>query len=541
MRVWHWLEDSPLSDPVERKLAPILQLTLIGILVALGVALVVALIQIGLAGIPASGLAASVVFTLICLGAIVLVRRGYFKAGAWVLLLLIFFLNIERLVQATPQTSVVALMTFFLPLVIAGAFLGRKTLIVVLLISCGLAVIPAINEKLSSNTVMAFILNAALVSFVLDLLRSTLRDELHTAMTRNAALEQAQRALETASAEQFKLNERLMITLKSIGDAVITTDATGHVTLLNGVAERLTGWTQAEAAGQPLTTVFRIVNEQTRQTVESPADKVIREGVIVGLANHTILLAKDGREIPIDDSGAPIMDSSGKISGVVLVFRDIIERRKAEAQERDLITVNERQRFARELHDSVSQTLYSANLIAESLPRMLETNPERAMQQLEEIHELTQGATSEMRTLLLELRPENISKSRLRDLLPQLLSAAQARVKVTTSVVMDDDIPTIPDEVRFTIYRIAQESLNNIVQHSEATQVRIRLRRRGEGVELVVVDNGQGFDTGQTYSGLGLTSIRERAASIGAQLSIRSKAGLGTRVKVVWQPTKVGS
>src|SRR5690349_11115184 len=113
MLVWRWLDNVSLSDPVERKLAPILQLTLIGILVALGTAFVITLIQIGLAGIPASSLAAAVVFILICVGAITLVRRGYFKAGAWVLLLLIFFLTAERLIQATPQTSVSALLTFF--------------------------------------------------------------------------------------------------------------------------------------------------------------------------------------------------------------------------------------------------------------------------------------------------------------------------------------------------------------------------------------------------------------------------------------------
>jgi PAS domain S-box-containing protein len=124
---------------------------------------------------------------------------------------------------------------------------------------------------------------------------------------------------------------RLRVTLASIGDAVIATDERGRITLLNGVAEVLTGWKQAEAIGQDLTTVFRIVNEFTRKEVDNPIVKVLREGVIVGLANHTALIARDGREHPIADSGAPIKDDDGKIIGAVLVFRDITEGRDAEA------------------------------------------------------------------------------------------------------------------------------------------------------------------------------------------------------------------
>ena len=142
----------------------------------------------------------------------------------------------------------------------------------------------------------------------------------------NAILLARQRAERELAAER----ERLRITLASIGDAVISTDAEGRVTYLNGVAEALTGWTQAEAAGQPLPDVFRIVNEQTRQPAENPALKALREGVVVGLANHTVLIARDGTEWPIDDSAAPMRDESGAPVGVVLVFRDVTERRRAE-------------------------------------------------------------------------------------------------------------------------------------------------------------------------------------------------------------------
>jgi PAS domain S-box-containing protein len=126
--------------------------------------------------------------------------------------------------------------------------------------------------------------------------------------------------------------ELLATTLASIGDAVTATDAEGRVTFLNREAERLTGWNAADAEGRPLAEVFRIINEKSRQPVEDPVGKVIRLGQVVGLANHTLLLARDGREIPIDDSAAPIRHGNGPLFGVVLVFRDFTERKLLEAR-----------------------------------------------------------------------------------------------------------------------------------------------------------------------------------------------------------------
>ncbi|MGD0072214.1 MAG: PAS domain S-box protein, partial [Candidatus Bathyarchaeia archaeon] len=140
--------------------------------------------------------------------------------------------------------------------------------------------------------------------------------------------------------------QRWATTLASIGDAIIATDFSGRITFMNGVAEKLTGWTLSEASKKPVREVFHIVNEQTRLEVEDPVTKVFEKGLIVGLANHTVLIKKDGTEIAIDDSEAPIKDKEGKITGVVLVFHDITEIRRvqdalmeSESQYRQLVNV----------------------------------------------------------------------------------------------------------------------------------------------------------------------------------------------------------
>ena len=137
-------------------------------------------------------------------------------------------------------------------------------------------------------------------------------------------------AARVAQSRAHQRQEVVRVTLRSIGDAVITTDIGGHVTYINGVGESLTGWAYEDALGQPLERVFHIVNEATRLPVENPATKALREGVVVGLANHTILIKKDGTECPIDDSAAPIRNEEGYVSGCVLIFRDVTAQRVAE-------------------------------------------------------------------------------------------------------------------------------------------------------------------------------------------------------------------
>ena len=144
-------------------------------------------------------------------------------------------------------------------------------------------------------------------------------------------------ARERAALEVSQQKELLDVTLASIGDAVLVTDIDGRITYLNQAAEKLTGWSHPEALGEPAATVFNIINESSRQKVQSPVDKVLQLGVVAGLANHTVLIRKDGSEVPIDDSGAPIREASGTIRGVVLIFRDFSERKAAE---KNLIEAN---------------------------------------------------------------------------------------------------------------------------------------------------------------------------------------------------------
>jgi PAS domain S-box-containing protein len=165
--------------------------------------------------------------------------------------------------------------------------------------------------------------------------------------------------------ELFQSEQRLRTTLESIGDGVITCDADGRIQMMNPVAVELTGWSQSEAAGQPLDRVFRIVNETTREVVETPVAKVKRLNRVVGVANHTMLIRKDGTELNIADSGAPILDQKGEMMGIVLVFRDITMERKTQ----DALIANEKlavagrlaATIAHEIHnplDSVTNLLY---------------------------------------------------------------------------------------------------------------------------------------------------------------------------------------
>jgi signal transduction histidine kinase len=211
-----------------------------------------------------------------------------------------------------------------------------------------------------------------------------------------------------------------------------------------------------------------------------------------------------------------------------------IENARLYEQAQAQATAEERQRLARELHDAVTQTLFSASLIAEVVPRIWERDPEKGRARLEEVRQLTRGALAEMRSLLLELRPAALTQTGLGDLLRQLAEAFQGRARVPARVTVAGE-GAVPPDVQVALYRVAQEALNNAAKYAQASTVEVALKLREGGVELSIADDGLGFDPTSIQAGhLGIGIMRERCARIGAALSVDSAEGRGTRVAVRW-------
>jgi signal transduction histidine kinase len=192
----------------------------------------------------------------------------------------------------------------------------------------------------------------------------------------------------------------------------------------------------------------------------------------------------------------------------------------------------ERNRLARELHDAVTQTLFSASLIAEVLPRIWERDQDEGAERLAELRDLTRGALAEMRTLLLELRPATLTETSLAELLRQLVQAIGGRTRVPIELVVRGTRP-LPPKTQVALYRIAQEALNNIIKHAAAERIMLELTLLPEAVLLSIRDDGRGFDPADIAPhSLGVSIMRDRAEKIGAQWAIHSQIGEGTIVTV---------
>jgi signal transduction histidine kinase len=211
-----------------------------------------------------------------------------------------------------------------------------------------------------------------------------------------------------------------------------------------------------------------------------------------------------------------------------------LERVQLSEQLQQNAVLAERHRLARDLHDAVSQALFAAATIADSVPQMWDKKPDKARELLKQLTSLNRGALAEMRTLLFELRPEALVKTNLKALLLQLLDALKARKTVETTLTVTGEPISLPEDIHLTLYRIAQESLNNIAKHSQATHVYVVLDYNSTSVSLQIIDNGQGFDTGQITPGLGLDSMRERAEGADIAFQIESSNGKGTHIDVTW-------
>jgi signal transduction histidine kinase len=194
----------------------------------------------------------------------------------------------------------------------------------------------------------------------------------------------------------------------------------------------------------------------------------------------------------------------------------------------------ERTRLARDLHDSVTQSLFAASLKAEALHRKWQPRSPEARQGLNDLRRLTRGALAEMRTLLLEMRPAALADSWLGDLLEHLVEAAESRTRIPIALAVDGRV-ALPSDVTIALYRIAQEALNNAIRHSGAHRVSVALRCTADALELVVADDGRGFDRSDAGSGqFGLRIMRERADAIGASFTVDGQTRRGTLVTAAW-------
>jgi PAS domain S-box-containing protein len=312
--------------------------------------------------------------------------------------------------------------------------------------------------------------------------------------------ERALKEVKTQAEEIYESRQWLQTTLESIGDAVIACDEGGNVKFINAVAQNLTGWNSREAFGQPLEKVFNIINEETRQVVENPVDKVRRLKTVVGLANHTALISKNGPEYIIDDSAAPIPDTDGNMCGIVLVFRDVTELRRTEAA----LVAGEKLAVAGRLAASIAHEIHNPLDSVANLHFLLmsENDPERRTQYLQ-MAQQELGRTMQISRTLLSLyrepkAPVVVDLGELADGVLLLLERrlAQNNIEVIREIVQPALVEGFPAELR-------QVFTNVIVNALEATGknghmlIRIKPVRadetRAAGMIVDVLDSGPGI------------------------------------------------
>ena len=347
--------------------------------------------------------------------------------------------------------------------------------------------------------------------------------------------------------------ERLQVTLASIGDGVIGTDIQGHITFMNSVAEEGTGWTLSEASGRPLESIFRIFNEKTRKPVTNPVQVVFQTGVIAGLANHTVLVRRDGSEIPIDDSAAPIRDVHGRFVGVILIFRDISQQRKAEAsliQAEKLASVG---RLASTIAHEINNPLGAVSnllFLMDSAPDLSTARSfaETAQQQLR------RAAHAARQTLSFARPTGRRDQVDVGQLAAEILSLYRNRLQskqvvVTAKYSADGVAFADPSEVSQVVANLVANAVDALPHHG---QLYIRVHSGDIGgrrmTRLVVADTGEGiakqhmerifepfFTTKKDVgTGLGLWVTKQIVDAHGGRIHVRSRTGRGTVVSVHW-------
>jgi PAS domain S-box-containing protein len=322
--------------------------------------------------------------------------------------------------------------------------------------------------------------------------------------------------------------------VERIHDVIYTVDTVGELTYISPAIEQMLGYSPSEVIGQPFS---KFVTSEDLDKMRANFQR-LSTGVEPG-PNLYRLLTKRGEVRWVRTSSGPILDA-GQVSGVRGVLTDITDQVRAEAQREQAAATAERARLARDLHDSVTQTLYSVALTAEALPRVWETHPDQAQEALGNMHRLARGALGEMRTLLFELQPAMLLDRDLEELMRQLAHATMGRTQIAVETRVHVGHP-VPDEVRIAFYRIAQEALNNIEKHAAASQAIVELYSQPEQVMLHIEDDGNGFDPVTVPQlGFGVRNMADRAKDIGAEFHLESRPEQGTQINVVWQPENAG-
>jgi PAS domain S-box-containing protein len=341
------------------------------------------------------------------------------------------------------------------------------------------------------------------------------------------------RQLEKSLKELQKRYHRLVIGIPCV---IIGLNRQGRITFFNHFAEESFGYQASEIVGQ---SIFGTI-----VPLEEPSFHRVLRGK--KWKSHTTSpnaydswegksLHANGQSKWFEWVTYELAPEAGIKREIICVGIDRTARKSMEEQvvrqAAEKAVTGERDRLARELHDAVSQTLFSVNLIAEVMPILWERDQEEGRRRLNEIQWLTKSALFEMRTLLLELRPSALIDTPLKELLSQLAEAVRSRMVIP--VVLSVTECQLLVETKMAFYRIAQEALNNIVKHSQASQVKISLSCLSGQLELRIMDNGIGFDaTSIPGKSLGVKIMQERAEAIGAVLEIKSQAGIGTEVTV---------
>ena len=354
---------------------------------------------------------------------------------------------------------------------------------------------------------------------------------------RRRTREQELEALVAARTQELKFAQAQIGTIfENSPLAIGTASLEGEILTANAAMSRIFGYPQDELIGVNVIDFFPDPEQRanlmkrlmTKEIIQIPMVQLRRKDGSLFYANLTeSILARDDHDVLLG-----VVDD---ITTQVLAEQALRESEALEAKASAVAA--ERDRLARELHDSVTQSLYTSSLIAEALPKVWQTHPEEALISLDELRQLNLGALAEMRTLLLELRPDTLVDRPLGELLIQLAEAMSSRTNlpITTSMMGNCQLPL---QAQVALYRIAQEALNNISKHARATRAWVNLRCSSELVTLRITDNGHGFDPSATGPHrLGLSIMRERVEDIGASLTIKSQPGQGTEILVEWQET----